>query len=136
MEQNNPDIFVELEHDVQRYMQLREELRGDMDTQLQDLRVHTLELGDATKRFIAHFKDFKTLSDESAEKISKNIEDSAQKMANCAADEFARIVLNKIGDAVAQLNQSVRQASQELQYVTRNKTWRNLAIGGLSCLGR
>lgn len=62
MDQNTPNSRVELEHDMQRYMQLREELKEDIDAQLQEIKIHTLELGEVTKRFIAHFKVFKTLN--------------------------------------------------------------------------
>lgn len=134
MDQNKPDILIELEHDVQRYMQLREELKGDIDLQLQEIKIHTLELGDATKRFIAHFNIFKTLSDTSAKKISHNIENAANKMADRAADGFSKAVDEKVNNAIERLNQSVWKASRELQYVTHNKTWRNLAIAGLSCM--
>ena len=134
MDHNQTDTFSERENALHRYMQLREELKNEVEQQLGEMKIQTTELGDATKRFIAHFDIFKALSDESAEKISKSIEASAQKMADRAADGFSKIVNDKVDYAVERLNESVRKASQELQYVIWSKTWRNLAIAGLSCI--
>ncbi|MEN8237015.1 MAG: hypothetical protein ABFQ95_05685 [Pseudomonadota bacterium] len=127
-------LAASLENDLQRYMQLRQELKEDIKEHLDELQIHTIELAQTSKRFIAHFDIFKTLSDQSAAQIGNNIEHSAQTMANTAVEGFSGLVDTKVNNAIDRLNESVWHATNELQQVSRDKIRRNLTIAGLMCL--
>jgi len=131
MNQNKLDISLELENNVQRYLQLGEDLHRNVRAEAKEIKTYTTELGDTTKRFIAHFDVFRNIGDEISSKVSSSIDSSAKRMAANVADGFSQIVDAKINQHINHLNQAVRDARNELQHVNRKKTRKNILIVGI-----
>jgi len=130
----NQSVLTESEKDVQRYLQLRGEIKDLFQEEIKKVNNCMAELTDATKRMTSNVDVFESLSNNAAEHISKSIKSAAHEMATVATKGFSEAVDSKVGKASDLLNTSVREAKNDLQYVNRSKSKRNLAIAIVACI--
>ncbi len=115
----------ELEHDIQRFMQVREQIHSEVNK----IGAHVRTLEETNKRLIAHFDVFEKMSEQAQSDISKSIKAGAREMGHAAAEDFSQIIKGVLAHRLTELSQAAENARAILD-TTMGEEFRQLVKFG------
>lgn len=124
-DKDSPD---QKENDIQRYLQLRE----DMNTAIEKIDPSVAKLNETTKRFISHFDVFQKMTQDAREQMKQSIKEAAHDISNTAAEQLSQKIDILLKDKVKTLDEAIENAIAVLKE-TMSLKYRKLLL--LSCLG-
>lgn len=117
----NQDLKTnEFEHDIQRFMQIRDQIHSEV----KKIGAHASTLDETNKRLVAHFDVFKEIADDSEEQISSAIKEAAQEMAKESIRSLAPLLESLLEEQILSLKRSIATAESCLSSAIEEKNTR------------
>jgi uncharacterized membrane protein YheB (UPF0754 family) len=100
----------EFENDIQRFMQIREQVHEE----IKKIGTYATTLDQTNKRLVAHFDVFEKLSEETQEHMKVVIKEAAREMARESAQQFSQLIKDSITHRLLELDRSIQNAQRVL----------------------
>ena len=113
----NDLIQHEFENDIQRFMQIREQVHEE----IKKISTYATTLDQTNKRLVAHFDVFEKLSEETQEHMKVVIKEAAREMARESAQQFSQLIKDSITHRLLELDRSVQNAQSVLDETMGDK---------------
>ena len=124
----------DLENLYYKLVQLRDVIKDDLQSEFKKISNSVLELSETTKRFIAHFDDFKKLKEEARHEIRTTIETSSEEMARASSKTFEELINQKLQASITQLSTATLQTENALNSSYKALSRKNFYIALVFCL--
>lgn len=118
---NNNDLRLhEFENDIQRFMQVRDQVHEE----IKKIGAHVATLDETNKRFVAHFDVFEKVSKKAEDQIYLTIKTAGHDLMQDARKLFSPMIEELLREQILDLNKSVKTAEKTLYAAMEEKNIR------------